>query len=125
VGLIDFFLPFMPLEASHLRELLRRGLEQRGAALAAGRGVALAWDARLEGWLLERVELDGPYPLEGAKQVENLLTRHTARILRRCCDGGGPGSAGGAAGVAGADVARRRLTLRVSEDGRDVVGDFG
>lgn len=83
VGLIDIFLPFFPLEASHLRTLFDARLERRSRALTqAGMG-RLAWDAATLDFLVSHVEFDGAYPLEGAKEVAVVLTKTVSRPVRR------------------------------------------
>lgn len=117
-SLVDFFLPYLPLEAPHLRQLLVRGLQRRGAALAADKRLTLAWDDRALEFLLSKVEFDGRYPLEGAKQVESVLTRYTARILRKA-----PAAQPSAAGKASAGMIEgQMLSLTVGRDGKDLVG---
>lgn len=109
-GLIDFFLPYFPLERVHIRELLERGLKQRSSQLLADKAVSLAWSEVVLTFLLSRVEFDGLYPLEGAKQVEAILTRYTARILRKCKQGAAP------------KRSRHVLMLAVAKEGKELWG---
>ncbi|KAL6766902.1 hypothetical protein ACKKBG_A37835 [Auxenochlorella protothecoides x Auxenochlorella symbiontica] len=83
VGLVDIFLPFFPLEASHLRALFEARLERRSQALAQAGVGRLMWDAAVLDFLISHVEFDGAYPLEGAKEVAVVLTKTVSRPVRR------------------------------------------
>lgn len=76
------FLPFFPLERQHIRELFELKLRQRSKELdEAGIG-RLAWDDVVVTDLLQRVEFEGPYPIEGGKEVGMVLTKHVSRPVR-------------------------------------------
>ncbi len=55
VGLVDFFLPFLPLERRHLVSLFRSRLAARGAALRRAEGAELAWAPDVPDFLADRV----------------------------------------------------------------------
>ncbi|GBF93149.1 hypothetical protein Rsub_05880 [Raphidocelis subcapitata] len=140
-SLVDFWLPFFPLERPHVEELTGRELARRGRDLAAAKGLALAWDAGVVAFLADKVEFVGPYPMEGAKGVESAVTRHVARLLRHAPPqprppakqgdarqrgrgggggSGGGGSSGGSGGGAAAPAPAAALVLAVGPDGREL-----
>lgn len=82
-SLIDFYLPYFPLERPHVAELTHRVLLQRGKELLAHKRVRLKWDDAVVQFLVGRVEFAGPYPMDGAKGVDAVVTRYVARLLRR------------------------------------------
>jgi hypothetical protein len=82
VGLVDFFLPFFPLEESHVRRLFAHRLAERGAELAAEGLGGLAVDPKVVDFLVARVDFEGRFPIEGGKEVGTLVTRHASRPLR-------------------------------------------
>ncbi len=55
VSLVDFFLPFLPLERRHVRELIVRELGARGQALLRKTKVALAWRDEVVDFLTDKV----------------------------------------------------------------------
>ena len=57
VGLIDFFLPFFPLERAHVRAAFNLRLKQRAAALWDAEGVELKWSDAVIAFLTERVRV--------------------------------------------------------------------
>lgn len=109
-GLIDFYLPYFPLERRHVEELLRRGLAARGAELQRTKHTSLEWDERIVQFLCSKIEFDGAYPLEGAKGVESVITRYVSRIARKI--------------PAATKDNRATLTLSVAGDGAELVGDL-
>jgi hypothetical protein len=54
-SLIEFYLPYFPLEAPHLAELVRRGLAARGAELEKAKGLALVWGEDVIKFLVDKV----------------------------------------------------------------------
>ena len=55
LSLIDFYLPFMPLEKEHITELFKAKLQHRGQEiLAAGHG-HLTWDDDVVDFLVSKV----------------------------------------------------------------------
>ena len=54
MGLVDLFLPFFPLERSHIRQLLGMRLGERAEELAARRLGALHWDEGVIDFLIEK-----------------------------------------------------------------------
>lgn len=115
LSLVDFFLPYFPLERPHVAVLMRGALAEWAAKLAAQHpGAALTWNDDVVDFLVDRVDFDGPYPLEGAKQVGNVATRYIARLVRRYAPpaaGSASSAAGGAAGSAAAPAAARLSSL--------------
>lgn len=81
-SLVDFYLPYLPLEKEHVAELTRRALAKRGEVLRLRKGLGLEWDENVVRFLADKVEFTGPFPMEGAKGVESAVTRHVARLLR-------------------------------------------
>lgn len=62
VGLVDFFLPFFPLERRHIRQLFDMRLAERSAALEAEGLAGLAWDEGVVDFLTAKVEARGGAP---------------------------------------------------------------
>ncbi|KAK9867882.1 hypothetical protein WJX84_011423 [Apatococcus fuscideae] len=83
VGLVDFFLPFLPLEQVHLERLFQIRLGAIAASLLHSHRVNLTWAPELIPFLYKKVDFDGPYPIEGAKEASVLLTRYVSRTLRQ------------------------------------------
>ncbi|PRW45202.1 ATPase of the AAA+ superfamily (ISS) [Chlorella sorokiniana] len=82
VGMVSFFLPFFPLERRHIRQLFEMRLAERGAELQNGQLGALQWDEAVIDFLTEKVDFEGDFPIEGAKEVATLMTRYASRPLR-------------------------------------------
>ncbi|KAL4448497.1 hypothetical protein ABPG75_005716 [Micractinium tetrahymenae] len=82
VGLVSFFLPFFPLERRHIRQLFEMRLAERAEELRAGRLGGLLWGAEVVDFLTDKVDFDGDFPIEGAKEVATLMTRYASRPLR-------------------------------------------
>lgn len=62
MGLVDFFLPFFPLERRHIRQLFDMRLAERSAALEAEGLAGLAWDEGVVDFLTAKVEARGGAP---------------------------------------------------------------
>jgi hypothetical protein len=58
-SLVNFWLPYLPLGGSALRQLMERGLEARRSSLAAAKRLELAWDPGVVDWLLSKVGVQG------------------------------------------------------------------
>ncbi|GFH15612.1 uncharacterized protein HaLaN_11866 [Haematococcus lacustris] len=63
---------------------MSRALQFRSAQLQASKGISLKWDDQVLDLLVLKVDFDGDYPLEGAKQVDTVADRYLARALRKC-----------------------------------------
>ncbi|KAI3426218.1 hypothetical protein D9Q98_008594 [Chlorella vulgaris] len=83
VGQVSFFLPFLPLERSHIRQLFEMRLAERSAELQDLKLGSLQWDPAVIDFLTSKVDFDGAFPIEGAKEVGTLLTRYASRPLRQ------------------------------------------
>ncbi len=56
LALVDFYLPFLPLERPHIERLFRMKLKERGASLAEFKQAAgLTWDEDVVKFLTDRV----------------------------------------------------------------------
>ena len=84
ISLVDFFLPFFPLERDSVTELMRRELKGWAAVLWHEKHTVMRWDEGVVKFLVSKVDFDGDFPLEGGKQARNVATRHLARIVRTC-----------------------------------------
>ncbi|BDA43300.1 probable chaperone protein ClpB [Coccomyxa sp. Obi] len=83
LALVDFFLPFLPLERPHIERLFGMKLVERRKGLVDAKQAAnLTWDDDVVHFLTDRVDFEGPYPIEGAKEVSTLMTRYISRALR-------------------------------------------
>ncbi|KAK9830272.1 hypothetical protein WJX72_010727 [[Myrmecia] bisecta] len=69
VGLIDFFLPFLPLERPHIKQLFEMRLLEKAQQMRQSMGTDLAWDDAVLAFLTGKVDLEGAYPIEGAKEA--------------------------------------------------------
>jgi ATP-dependent Clp protease ATP-binding subunit ClpA len=80
---IDHVLPFYPLEEGDIVELFRKKME----AYAEASGGVLACDSLCERevvpFLVDKVEFDGRYPIEGGKEVNTVATGYLSRPFRR------------------------------------------
>lgn len=92
VGLVDFFLPFFPLERQHVEQLFELRLQEKAATVAkdvcGGSGgdacrVGLTWDASVVKFLTDKVDFEGLYPIEGGKEVGTVMTRYVSRPVRQ------------------------------------------
>jgi ATP-dependent Clp protease ATP-binding subunit ClpA len=95
---VDHFVPFYPLEREHIVELFHKKL--KGFALAAEPVAGLACDTRcveeVVPFLLDKVEFDGAYPIEGGKEVNTVSTGYLSRPFRQWMDGVRAGDTGDA-----------------------------
>ncbi len=115
VSLVDFFLPFLPLERSHIEALFHMRLKETAEQLRQSQSVELTWAPDIITFLTDKarssppqgrqqvltcalpakrrlccasieyrtqVEFDGSHPIEGAKEVSTVMTRHVSRALR-------------------------------------------
>ncbi len=80
LNLIDFYLPYFPLERIHIVTLFERLLQAR--AQHAKGPLGLSWDPRLPGFLADKVDYEGGLPIEGAKEVRAVMTRYVSSALR-------------------------------------------
>lgn len=58
-SLVDFYVPYFPLERPHVAELARRQLAARGAELRARKGLDLEWDEAVVKFLVGKVSWAG------------------------------------------------------------------
>lgn len=80
---IDFFLPFYPLERSHITQLFKMKLDALSKqSEQAGYGKIHYGDQVLS-FLAGKVEFDGQYPIEGGKETNTVTVRYLQRPLRR------------------------------------------
>jgi len=90
VGLVDFFLPFFPLERKHVQELFELRLREKAAAVqkqlkrrsSNRENLVLVWDSAVVEFLTSKVDFEGPYPIEGGKEVGTLMSRYVSRPVR-------------------------------------------
>jgi DNA polymerase III delta prime subunit len=92
VGLVDFFLPFFPLERKHIKELFELRLQEKAAAVqkqlklsassSSSSTPLIKWDAAVVDFLTGKVDFEGPYPIEGGKEVGTLMSRYVSRPVR-------------------------------------------
>lgn len=82
VGMIDFFLPYLPLEAGHMRRLFHMRLRDEARALRGRHRCRLTWGPAELDFLVSKVDFEGSYTIEGAKEVSTVMTRHVSRLLR-------------------------------------------
>ena len=107
VGLVHAYLPFLPLEAGHLRRVLARALPERlGQFHGAREGVTHRLEEGPAGeglldFLAEKAEFDGGFALEGAKEAGTILSRYVTPQYRRFLRAEGWGRGGGRAGGGG------------------------
>lgn len=85
LNLVDFYLPYFPLERRHLEALCERLLQARAAIEGP-----LSWDRRLPAFLAGRVDYEGGYSIEGAKEVRAVMTRYVSTALRAWARDHGP-----------------------------------
>lgn len=82
VGIVNYFLPFFPLEKQHIEKLFGMRLVAKSEELAARRLGAVAWAPSVVDFLTAKVEFEGRYPIEGGKEVGTMMTRYVSRPLR-------------------------------------------
>mmetsp|Transcript_31063 Transcript_31063/g.68966 ORF Transcript_31063/g.68966 Transcript_31063/m.68966 type:complete len:225 (+) Transcript_31063:187-861(+) len=83
-SLVDFFLPYFPLQRRQVEALMEMQVSDWAAELWHQKHTAMQWDSRVITFLVDKVDFDGEYPLEGAKQVASVATRYIARLVRKC-----------------------------------------
>lgn len=79
LNLIDFFIPFFPLGREEIGKLIKMRLQawEKDHNLSK-----MSWDNRVTKFLLSKIHFQGDYPLDGARDVDSVLTRHVARAIR-------------------------------------------
>ena len=92
VGLVDFFLPFFPLERTHVHELFELRLREkvdavetqlkRSSSNKENSEKKIIWDEKVLEFLTSKVDFEGPYPIEGGKEVGTLMSRYVSRPVR-------------------------------------------
>ena len=84
LSLVDLYVPFLPLERRHVRAVLEAHLlDRRRRGVQAHEFANLTWSNDVVDFLVERVEFEGDYAIEGAKEAPVVLSRHVSRALRR------------------------------------------
>ena len=84
LSLVDLYVPFLPLERDHVRMVLEAHLlERRRRGVRELEFANLTWSKDVLDFLVERVEFEGEYAIEGAKEAPVVLSRHVSRALRR------------------------------------------
>jgi ATP-dependent Clp protease ATP-binding subunit ClpA len=84
LSLVDLYVPFLPLERDHVRAVLEAHLlERRRRGVRELEFANLTWSKDVLDFLVERVEFEGDYAIEGAKEAPVVLSRHVSRALRR------------------------------------------
>jgi len=78
---IDFFLPFYPLERKHVEKLFAMRLDLFGET-ALSHGAVLTYNPSLIDFLVNKVEFDGRYPIEGGKEANTVTTGYLSRPFR-------------------------------------------
>lgn len=83
VGAIDVFVPFVPLDREAVKSIVHQQLEQRGKRKAERRELRrLEWDDAVLERLVDEVEFEGDFAIEGGKEVAIVLSRCVTRALR-------------------------------------------
>ena len=76
-------MPFVPLDRAAVKAIVHAQLERRGETKKARRELArLEWDDRVLEALVNEVEFEGEYAIEGGKEVAIVLSRCVTRALR-------------------------------------------
>lgn len=87
---IDFFLPFYPLEKEHIVLLFKKALDKYGVLASEefynSRNVTLKYGPKIIDYLVDKVEFDGKYPIEGGKEVQTVSTGYLSRPYRLWVD---------------------------------------
>ena len=84
LSLVDLYVPFLPLEREHVRAVLEAHLlERRRRGVRELEFANLSWSKDVLDFLVERVEFEGEYAIEGAKEAPVVLSRHVSHALRR------------------------------------------
>ncbi|GAX81277.1 hypothetical protein CEUSTIGMA_g8709.t1 [Chlamydomonas eustigma] len=86
VSMIDFFLPFLPLQREQVETLMVKSIQGWANILWKEKSTQMEWDMDVVAFLADKVDFDGPFPLEGGKQVANIAIRYLARLVRTCPD---------------------------------------
>jgi len=85
--IIDFFLPFYPLERNHIEILFEKVMEGfRDSAVQEIKSlgnVTLEYTPDIVNYLVDKVEFDGKYPIEGGKEVQTVSTGYLSRPYRQ------------------------------------------
>lgn len=83
VSLIDMFVPFLPLERENVEDIIDLNLQRRRQhRIGRGEMVDLKWDKSTIEFLSSKIEFDGLYAIEGAKEVGTVLARYVTRALK-------------------------------------------
>ena len=88
LSLIDMFVPYFPLSRETVSRIMSSAIERRVAALNAERvdrgfegRVGVRVEQRALEFLNDRIEWDGSYAVEGAKEVSTVIRRHVFGLL--------------------------------------------
>lgn len=83
VGAIDLFVPFVPLDRVAVKSIIHGQLERRGALKKRRSELRrLEWDDKVLDRLVDEVEFEGEYAIEGGKEVAIVLSRCVTRAIR-------------------------------------------
>jgi len=83
VSAIDVFAPFVPLDREAVKAITHAQLEQRGKRKVERRELRrLEWDDAVLERLVDEVEFDGQFAIEGGKEVAIVLSRCVTRAIR-------------------------------------------
>jgi hypothetical protein len=83
VGAIDMFVPFVPLDRAAVKSIVHAQLVERGRIKKHRRELGrLEWDDDVLERLVDEVEFEGKYAIEGGKEVSIVLSRCVTRALR-------------------------------------------
>ena len=127
VSAVDLFVPFFPLDRSAVAAVIETHLQDRAAhktAPGGGELRALTWRPGVVTWLVEQVEFEREFAIEGGKEAPAVLSRWVTRAIRvlaqeRASAGSAPGSGGSLKGArVEVDVSpeRSELVARVVDD---------
>lgn len=90
VSLVDFFLPFFPLERVHIEELFQKRIQYKINSMKSQRVIPkdcrIEWNKEVIDFLTNKVEFNGLYPIEGGKEVATMMSRYVSRPLRHLVD---------------------------------------
>lgn len=83
VGAIDMFVPFVPLDRAAVKSIVHAQLVERGRIKKHRHELGrLEWDDDVLERLVDEVEFEGKYAIEGGKEVSIVLSRCVTRALR-------------------------------------------